>query len=124
MRPVTPDDEPLFNSWVEMDAVHKAIGITFADLVKKGTEAWLISDDKGPVIFLRGHLAFRVAMQFDVRNAYRTAKIAEEVVERLNEIAKEKNAIEVIIRPGGKAVSFSEKLGFMDFNGKFLTVKD
>lgn len=122
IRRAVAEDEALFNSWLAGDPVHKMNGITFADLMADNTEAWLISDEHGPLLFLRTWTAFRAAIQFQPGAEYRTAKAAWEVVEKMTEMADGHR--EIIIRPGGKAIPFSEKLGFVDFHGKHISVKD
>jgi hypothetical protein len=117
-RKITPEDEPLVSKWLEQDEVHKAAGLKWADVVAPNTYAELVLDDDGVILeVIRYHLALRVAMQFNPDASYRVAKHSKEVVDAIKIRAKALHAKEVIIRPGGKAVHFSDKLGFVDFTG-------
>lgn len=121
-RKVVPEDKEFFDKCLEKDEVHKSLGITFAKVTEDGTESYLISDETGPLMTVRLHTAVRVAIQFDPEKPYRSAKAAKEVVEWFSNIARERGAKEVIIRPGGGAAKFADKLGFEDFSGKFIGV--
>ena len=123
VRLLTKQDRPLFEKWLEKDELHKQLGITWDNLGEWGTTSYVVLDDDGePLIFVRIHTAMRVAMQFNPDRPYKTAKIAKEVVEWLQNLADDKGAREVIIRPGGKAEAFAEKLGFRTFTAKFIEV--
>lgn len=123
-RRVTEADEPWISDWIARDPTHVAAGITFKDVMEEGTEAFVISDPSGfPLMVARYHLAFRVAMQFNPEAKFRVAKYAPEVMRGLQEEAKNRGANEIMIRPGGAARSFSERLGFKEFIGKFIGVK-
>jgi hypothetical protein len=75
-------------------------------------------DEDGIILtVVRYHAALRAAMQFNPDATYRIAKHGKELKELLENKAKSIGAKEVIIRPGGKAVRFTEKLGFEDFSG-------
>ena len=117
-RPVTPEDEPLVSDWLARDPVHKAAGLTWKDVVAPNTYAEIVTDSDGIVLeVIRYHIALRIALQFNPDEPYRIAKHSKEVVEALKQKTRELNAKELIIRPGGKAVHFAEKLGFEDFTG-------
>ena len=122
IKPITKDDEnaKLTEEWIGQDDFHKKAGITIDDVFKKGTEAVMVYDEHGPVIAVRFHKALRVAMQFKPESRIRVAKIGHEVTKWLEELAGAVNCNEVIIRPGGKAEKFSEKLGFKNFAGKVI----
>ena len=123
VRLLTKQDRPLFEKWLEKDELHKSLGITWDDLGEWGTTSYVVLDDDGePLIFVRIYTAMRVAMQFNPNRPYATAKIAEVVVQWLQSCAAEKGAKEVIIRPGGRARRFAERLGFQEFIGKFISV--
>lgn len=118
VRKVTPDDEALVSEWLEQDETHKAAGIKWSDVIAPKTYAELVLDEDGVILtVVRYHLALRAAMQFNPEASYRNAKHGQELKKLLIDRAEQLNAIEVIIRPGGKAVRFSEKLGFKDFIG-------
>lgn len=123
IRLLTLQDKELFEKWLDKDELHKSLGITWNDLGEWGTTSYVVLDDDGePLIFVRTHAAVRVAMQFNPDRPYKTAKVAKEVVEWLQNQARYRGAKEVIIRPGGKAKSFAERLGFKEFIGKFIEV--
>ena len=119
LRLVTPEDESLFNTWRDQDETHVTLGLEFSDLIAPGGSAYLISDESGPLIFMRVWKALRFGMQFDPSASYRTASVAHEVVCKMEEMARNEEASEIIIRPGGKATKFAEKLGFQEFYGKY-----
>lgn len=106
--------------WLQKDAFHQAIGIQTDELFAPETDAALIYDENGPLMAARFHRALRIGMQFDPDHAYRTARVAKEVVEWFKELARQGNYKEIIVRPGGKANQFTEKLGFRPFDGKIL----
>lgn len=108
--------------WLEKDAYHQATGLQFEQLFVPGTEAALIYDENGPLMAARFHRALRIGMQFDSEHPYRTAKVAKAVVKWFKELATTGNFKEIIIRPGGPAISFAKKLGFQHFDGQFLNL--
>lgn len=105
--------------WLAKDELHQSLGLTMDDVFAHGYTD-LISDEQGPLIAVRTHLALRAAMQFRPESRLRIARVGAEVVEWMKKEAKEARAAEVIIRPGGKAKNFAEKLGFKEFIGKFI----
>jgi hypothetical protein len=121
-RRINENDEPLVTRWLEADEVHKRLGLKFTNLLAPNTEAYLISDEgHTPVMAVRLHKALRVAIQFG-DSPYRSARHAKEVVSWFTEQARQDECREVIIRPGGGAVQFADKLGFTDFAGKYIEV--
>jgi gamma-glutamyl-gamma-aminobutyrate hydrolase PuuD len=117
-RPVVPEDESLVSKWLEQDEVHKANGIKWQDVTAPGTYAEIVMDEDGIILtVIRYHAAIRVAMQFNPDATYRVAKHSHEIVDMLKQRARGIGAKEVIIRPGGKAVRFADKLGFVEFTG-------
>ena len=117
-RPLKPEDETLVSDWLARDPVHLLNGIKWADIIAPNTYAEIVMDEDGIILeVIRYHIALRVAMQFNPDEPYRIAKHSKEVVEALKQKTRELNAKELIIRPGGKAVHFAEKLGFEDFTG-------
>lgn len=121
VKKLTIEDRPLVSKWFDADPVHSKSNLSVDDIFEDGTEAALISDEDGvPVLAIRLHKALRIGIQFNPETPYKTAKVAKEVVEWFKVLAKEAGCKEVIIRPGGKAVRFSEKLGFLPFIGKYL----
>ena len=118
-RPVTPEDERLFSQYLASDPLHQSLGIKFSDL--EDGDSYLVSGESGPLLFARLHLSLRAAMQFNPATPYRTAKHAQEVVQWLEREARQRQCREIIIRPGAKAISFTERLGFEDFiGGKYI----
>lgn len=117
-RKLVPEDEELVSKWLEQDEVHKAAGIKWEDVIAPDTVAEIISDEDGVILtIVRYHIALRAAMQFNPDATYRIAKHGKELKLLLEDRAKKLKAKEVIIRPGGKAIRFTEKLGFKDFSG-------
>lgn len=111
----------LVAEWLAKDELHQALGLTMKDVFEHGPID-LISDEQGPLIAVRTHLAMRAAMQFRPESRLRIARIGAEVVKWMQKEAKDWNCAEVIIRPGGKAQKFATKLGFREFIGKYLGV--
>jgi hypothetical protein len=107
--------------WLAKDELHQSLGLTMEDVFAHGPID-LISDEQGPLIAVRTHLAMRAAMQFRPESRLRIARIGSEVVDWMKREAKDRNCSEVVIRPGGKAQKFAEKLGFREFIGKYLGV--
>src|SRR5260370_2876666 len=115
-------ESDLVRGWLDKDTDHQALGVQFDELFRPGTDAALIYDENGPLMAARFHRALRIGMQFDPEHSYRTAKIAKEVVKWFREVAEAGNYQEIIIRPGGNARMFAEKLGFDAFDGQILHV--
>lgn len=98
--------------WLAKDELHQALGLTMDDVFEHGYID-LISDEQGPLIAVRTHLALRAAMQFKPGSRLRIARIGAEVVEWMKKEAKDARAAEIIVRPGGKSINFAERLGFL-----------
>jgi hypothetical protein len=122
-RPLSEQDRELVTSWLLQDELHQQLGLKFEDVIADNSESYIISDSQGPIMAIRTQKALRVAMQFDPAHPYRTAVVAQEVIDWLKEKASAEKCTEIIIRPGGKAVKFAEKLKFLPFIGKYLEVK-
>jgi hypothetical protein len=107
--------------WLAEDEFHQSQGIKIDDLFADGTEAAIIYDEQGPIQAVRFHRALRAASQFNPSARLRNARAGAEVARWFQTLAHESGCIEVIIRPGGKAIRFTEKLGFLPFIGKYLS---
>lgn len=117
-RPLVAEDEPLVSLWLEQDETHRALGLKWEDVIAPGTYAEIVSDENDVILYvIRYHLALRAAVQFNPDTPYRNAKHGVELRELLQKHAREQDAIEVIIRPGGGAIRFADKLQFKDFLG-------
>lgn len=116
----TDPDARLVAEWLKNDVFHQQIGITEDQIWEPTSEVALICDENGPLMAARFQKALRVAIQFNPKTPYRSAKIAKEVVDWLKEIGRKSGCTEVVVRPGGKAKKFTEKLGFEPFDGKFV----
>lgn len=124
-RLIKPEDEPMVSSWLERDEVHKSLGLTWKDVNEEGTVPFLIStEDDIPLLVARLHVSVRAAMQFNPDTPIAIARHANEVIDWMKDMAMKAKAKEIIIRPGGKAVRFSEKLGFKNFIGKFIGISN
>jgi hypothetical protein len=118
IRPLSPDDKELVSKWLSQDEVHSANNIKWEDVTAPGTYAEIVSDEDGVILtVVRYHAALRVAIQFNPEATYRIAKNSKDIVVMLKQRARNIGAKEVIIRPGGKAIRFADKLGFIDFTG-------
>lgn len=115
-------DTKLVEDWLKQDEFHQSQGITIEDLFAPNTEAAIIYDEQGPIQAVRFHKSLRAASQFNPKARIRNARVGAEVAAWFQKLAKESGCTEVIIRPGGKAVNFTERLGFLPFIGKFLGV--
>lgn len=124
MRPLKIEsvNEEFFNECLAKDKLHQQLGLNFKDVVEENTEAFLISDETGPLMTVRLHNALRVAIQFDPSAQFRSAKAARDVIRWFSGIAKDRKAKEVIIRAGGKSVHFADRLGFEPFEGQYIKV--
>jgi hypothetical protein len=122
IRKLQPSERELFEMWLSRDTVHRRNEINWEQVIEPGTEAHVVSDDDGPISIVRTHNALRCAMRFNTFQPFRVAKSGEEMREWLCGMAKDNGQSEIIIRPVGKAVRFSDKLGFADSNGKFIKV--
>ena len=118
----TDPEASLVAEWLKNDAFHQQAGISEEEIWEPNSEVALISDERGPIMAVRFQTAVRVAIQFNPETPYRNAKAGRAVVAWFEKLARQKKATEVIIRPGGKAEKFSEKLGFRSFLGKFIKV--
>ena len=123
-RLITPEDKPMVSSWLERDETHKSLGLTWKDVIEDGAIPFLIStEDDIPLLVARLHISVRAAMQFNPDTPIAIARHANEVIDWMKDMATKAKAKEIIIRPGGKAVRFAEKLGFLPFVGKFINVR-
>jgi len=120
----TDPESDLVVKWLKNDAFHQQVGITEDQIWEPNSEVALIHDENGPVMAVRFQKALRVAIQFNPETAYRSAKVAKEVVNWFKTLAQKQKCTEIVIRPGGKAENFSEKLGFEPFNGKVMRITD
>lgn len=120
---IRPEHEKMVSEWIAGDAVHVAAGISWKDVIADRTESYLVSDESGcPLEVVRLCTAMRVALQFGP-NTYRVAKYAPNVMEWLQQKANERQAKEMIIRPGSpKVVHFVNRLGWSDFSGKVFEI--
>jgi multidrug efflux pump subunit AcrB len=116
----TDPDAVLAIEWLLNDPYHQKLGITPEEMFDG--EVALIHDEDGPIMVVRFQKALRVAIQFNPKTRLRNAKAGAEVVKWFQQIAKQTECDEVIVRPGGKAVQFADKLGFRNFVGKVLGV--
>ena len=118
----TDPEANLVAEWLKNDAFHQQLGITMDEVFDPNSEVALIFDENGPVMAVRFQQALRVAIQFNPDTPYRSAKVAREVVQWFKDLAKKSGKTEVVIRAGGKAAKFAEKLGFKEFIGQFIEV--
>jgi hypothetical protein len=117
----TDPDVAEVEKWLAEDEFHQVQGITIDDLFAPNTEAAIIYDERGPIQAVRFSRALRAASQFNPNARLRNARAGAEVAKWFQTLAKDSSCTEVIIRPGGKAVRFTEKLGFLPFIGKYLS---
>src|SRR5437879_6094090 len=90
-------DDPeaaLVAEWLAKDEFHQSLGLTMEDVFEHGYID-LISDEQGPLIAVRTHLALRAAMQFRPESRLRIARIGAEVVNWMKKEAEEVNCAEV-----------------------------
>jgi len=106
--------------WLQNDSFHRHLGITPKDLFQG--EVAMVYDEEGPIQAVRFQKALRAAVQFNPKTKLRNARAGAEVAKWLQQLAKDSGCSEVIVRPGGKAIRFVERLGFKDFVGKVLGV--
>lgn len=124
IKPVKRNDEHAAQilEWLAQDALHQANGITAEDIFEEDTEAVVIHDETGPLMAVRFHKCLRVAIQFSPNSRIRTAKVGAEIVQWFKDLARASNFKEIIVRPGGKAKNFAERLGFKSFVGQSIEV--
>lgn len=122
VKKITKDspEAALAIEWLQNDTYHRDLGITSEDMFQG--EVALIYDEIGPIMAVRFQKALRAAVQFNPRTRLRNAKAGAEVAAWFQELARTSGCSEVIVRPGGKAVQFVDRLGFKDFTGKFFPV--
>jgi hypothetical protein len=118
----TDPEAEIAKEWLANDPEHQKLGIQPEDVFEDGTELALIYDEQGPIMAARFHRALRAAVQFNPQTRLRNARAGKEVAEWFQKIASESGCKEVIVRPGGRAKRFTERLGFSDFIGKVLKV--
>jgi len=116
----TDPEASLVAEWLKNDAFHQQVGITEDQIWEPNSQVALIYDENGPVMAARFQKALRVAVQFNPKTPLRNAKVGAEVRDWFKEIGRKNGCTEVIVKPGGKAKKFTEKLGFEPFDGKFV----
>ena len=116
----TDPEAALAVEWLKNDEYHQSLGLT-PEQIWDG-EVALVYDEDGPIMAVRFQKALRAAVQFNPSTRLRNAKAGMEVAKWFQKLAADSGCYEVIVRPGGKAVRFTERLGFKDFQGKVLYV--
>src|SRR6266550_4130213 len=116
VKKITKDspEAALAIEWLLNDSFHRDLGITSEDLFQG--EVALVYDEDGPIMAVRFQKALRAAVQFNPETRLRNAKAGAEVAKWFQKLAADSGCTEVIVRPGGKAVRFVERLGFKDFD--------
>lgn len=122
VKKITKDspEAALAIEWLQNDTFHRDLCITTDDLFDG--EVALVYDDDGPIMAVRFQKALRAAVQFNPKTRLRSARAGAEVTKWFQQLAADSGCSEVIVRPGGKAIRFVERLGFKDFVGKVLGV--
>ncbi len=123
VKKITKDspEAALAIEWLQNDTFHRNLGITTEDLFNG--EVALVYDEEGPIQVVRFQKALRAAVQFNPNARLRNARAGAEVAKWFQKLAADSGCTEVIVRPGGKAVRFVERLGFKDFDGaKVLSI--
>lgn len=122
VKKITKDspEAALAIEWLQNDEYHQSIGLK-PEQIWDG-EVALVYDEDGPIMAVRFQKALRAAVQFNPGTRLRNAKAGVEVAEWFQQLAADTGCSEVIVRPGGKAIRFVERLGFKDFVGKVLGV--
>jgi len=122
VKKITKDspEAALALEWLKNDEYHQSIGLT-PEQIWDG-EVALVYDDEGPIMAVRFQRALRAAVQFNPATRLRNARAGREVSEWFRSLAAGSNCSEVIVRAGGRAVQFVNKLGFTEFVGQYLKV--
>lgn len=123
VKKITKDspEASLAIEWLLADEYHQSIGLK-PEQIWDG-EVALVYDEDGPIMAVRFQRALRAAVQFNPATRLRNARAGREVAAWFQELAAKQGCREVIVRAGGKAVQFVNKLGFEDFVGQFMGVK-
>jgi hypothetical protein len=116
----TDPEARIAEEWLANDPEHQKLGIT-PEQIWDG-EVALIYDEDGPIMAVRFQRALRAAIQFNPATRLRNAGAGKEVTEWFKLLARQGNCSEVIVRAGGRARQFAERLGFREFIGQFLKV--
>lgn len=106
--------------WLLADEYHQSIGLK-PEQIWDG-EVALVYDEEGPIMAVRFQKALRAAVQFNPATKHRNSCAGKEVIAWFQELAAKQGCREVIVRAGGKAVQFVNRLGFEDFTGQYLKV--
>jgi len=118
----TDQEAALVADWLAKDETHQALGLTIDDVFAPNTLLDLISDEKGPLIAVRTHLALRAAMQFRPESRIRIVKAMPDVLKWLQQEAKDTDCTEIIGRPAPKVENLLGRLGCQSFTGQVLGV--
>jgi hypothetical protein len=122
VRKITKDspEAALAIEWLKSDEYHQSIGLT-PEQIWDG-EVALVYDEEGPIMAIRFQRALRAAVQFNPRTHLRNAKAGSEVRDWFKQLAANSECSEVIVRAGGRAKPFVERLGFKEFVGQFISI--
>lgn len=122
VKKITKDspEAALAVEWLKNDEYHQGIGLK-PEQIWDG-EVALVYDDEGPIMAIRFQKALRAAVQFNPNTRLRNARAGTEVTRWLQQVAVGAGCQEVVVRAGGRAVQFVNKLGFEDFTGQYLKV--
>lgn len=122
VKKITKDspEAELAAEWLKNDEYHQSIGLT-AEQIWDG-EVALVYDEEGPIMAIRFQKALRAAVQFNPATRLRNARAGTEVTKWLQQVAVGAGCKEVVVRAGGRAKNFVERLGFQEFIGQYIGV--
>jgi hypothetical protein len=116
----TDPEAAMIVEWLLKDEYHQAIGLK-PEQIWDGDVA-LVYDEDGPIMAVRFQRALRAAVQFNPATRLRNARAGREVSKWFQDVAGNSGCKEVIVRAGGPAKNFVERLGFVEFVGQYLGV--
>jgi hypothetical protein len=117
VRPASPNDKALIESWLADDEFHQSIGITIEDAYKNGTQLAIVSDSVGPLMAVRLELfpeSLHAAIQYNPHTRLRNVRAMGEVIGWWKDMAMAVKRNAITVKPGGRAIRLAERLGFKD----------
>ena len=118
LRQATESDKPKIAELIENDPYHK--GVLDTEFFYAG-DLWVLSDDAGPILYIRKAKAMRIHVQF-VDDKLRTAKALMSVLPAFAKFAKDNGYREMIFESQSPLLSkfCTKNMGFVASPNEFI----
>lgn len=113
IRPLTPEDKPLIESWIQAEPGHS--DNTFEWYGQEGTKSLMFSDDSGDVLVAKFTPCLRIDIDFNPEaSPLRTAKVMSKGLSEMEKQARSQGFKEFVFDSLSERLSaFCTRLGFV-----------